>query len=285
MLKKLFLAACIALTIPVIAQNKSKKPAEKKENNQSQKSNTKRTIKVNQEYTTATGLKYTVTELGKGKKVEVGDKVSVHYTGKLTNGTKFDSSKDRNQPFSFKVGAGQVIRGWDEGLRLLNVGDKAVFTIPPTIGYGDRDMGTIPPNSTLIFDIEVLDAVAPIKAVPFVVKGKDTLTTASGLKYIIIKKGDGAQAEVGKTVDVHYTGYFMDGRVFDSSIERGEPISFGCGQAQVIKGWDEGIALMKVGDKMRMIIPSELAYGANGAGGVIPPNATLIFDVELMGVK
>jgi peptidyl-prolyl cis-trans isomerase A (cyclophilin A) len=102
---------------------------------------------------------------------------------------------------------------------------------------------------------------------------------------MIVKNGDGLQAENGKTVDVHYTGYLMDGKVFDSSIERGEPISFPLGQGMVIKGWEEGIALMKIGDKMRLIIPSTLGYGANGAGGVIPPNATLVFDVELMGVK
>jgi peptidyl-prolyl cis-trans isomerase A (cyclophilin A) len=84
---------------------------------------------------------------------------------------------------------------------------------------------------------------------------------------------------------VHYTGYLMDGKIFDSSIERDEPIEFQLGRGMVIKGWEEGIALMQVGDKMRLIIPSELAYGPNGAGGVIPPNATLIFDVELVNVK
>jgi FKBP-type peptidyl-prolyl cis-trans isomerase len=131
----------------------------------------------------------------------------------------------------------------------------------------------------------VIDAATPVKATPFDVKGKDTLTTASGLRYIVVQKGNGTQAENGKTVDVHYTGYLMDGRTFDSSIERGEPISFPLGQNMVIKGWEEGIALMKVGEKMRLIIPSELGYGDRGAGGVIPPNATLIFDVELVNVK
>jgi peptidylprolyl isomerase len=245
----------------------------------------KRNIKVNQEYTTPSGLKYKVTELGKGPKVALGDQVSVHYVGTLENGKKFDSSRDRNQPFSFKVGSGQVIKGWDEGLQLLHVGDKAILTIPSALGYGSRDMGSIPSNSTLIFEIEVMDTKTPVTATPYDVKGKDTLTTASGLKYIYVNKGNGEQAMAGKTVDVHYTGYLKDGSKFDSSVERGQPISFGLGQGMVIPGWDEGIALMKVGDKMRLIIPSELGYGANGAGGVIPPNATLIFDVELMGVK
>ena len=109
--------------------------------------------------------------------------------------------------------------------------------------------------------------------------------TASGLMYIVEKQGTGAQAVAGKTVSVHYTGMFPDGKVFDSSVERGQPIEFPLGQGRVIPGWDEGIALMKVGTKMKLIIPSNLAYGERGAGGVIPPNATLVFDVELMDVK
>jgi peptidylprolyl isomerase len=110
-------------------------------------------------------------------------------------------------------------------------------------------------------------------------------TTASGLQYNEVLAGTGAQAQAGKMVSVHYTGKFPDGKVFDSSVERGEPLSFLLGRGQVIKGWDEGIALMKVGGKAQLIIPPDLAYGAKGAGGVIPPNATLVFDVELMGVK
>lgn len=111
------------------------------------------------------------------------------------------------------------------------------------------------------------------------------MKTSSGLEYIEVQAGTGVQAAAGKTVSVHYTGKFQDGRVFDSSISRGQPISFKLGAGQVIKGWDEGIALMKVGGKAQLIIPSSLGYGERGAGGVIPPNATLVFDVELVDVK
>ena len=111
------------------------------------------------------------------------------------------------------------------------------------------------------------------------------MKTASGLEYIEVEPGTGAQAEAGKTVSVHYTGKLQDGKVFDSSISRGEPITFQLGKGKVIKGWDEGIALMKVGSKAQLIIPPQLGYGERGAGGVIPPNATLVFDVELVGVK
>lgn len=111
------------------------------------------------------------------------------------------------------------------------------------------------------------------------------MKTASGLEYTEVEAGTGAQAEAGKTVSVHYTGKFQDGNVFDSSVSRGEPITFQLGKGKVIKGWDEGIALMKVGGKAQLIIPPDLAYGERGAGGVIPSNATLVFDVELVDVK
>lgn len=109
--------------------------------------------------------------------------------------------------------------------------------------------------------------------------------TASGLRYKVLQNGDGKQATKGATVSVHYKGQLLDGTVFDSSYKRKQPIDFAIGVGQVIAGWDEGIQLLKVGDKARLVIPSNLAYGEAGAGGVIPPNATLIFDVELMDVK
>ncbi|OIQ28369.1 MAG: peptidylprolyl isomerase [Bacteroidetes bacterium MedPE-SWsnd-G2] len=109
--------------------------------------------------------------------------------------------------------------------------------------------------------------------------------TESGLRYQILQKGEGTSAERGKTVAVHYKGQLSDGTVFDSSYKRNQPIEFAVGTGQVIPGWDEGIMLLNVGDKARFVIPSNLGYGSRGAGGVIPPNATLVFDVELMEVK
>lgn len=109
--------------------------------------------------------------------------------------------------------------------------------------------------------------------------------TDSGLRYQILQKGDGVQAEKGKNISVHYKGQLADGTVFDSSYQRKQPIDFTVGIGQVIRGWDEGLQLLRVGDKARLVIPSGLAYGSQGAGGVIPPDATLIFDVELMAVN
>jgi peptidylprolyl isomerase len=115
------------------------------------------------------------------------------------------------------------------------------------------------------------------------------VTTSSGLQFIDSQVGTGAQPKQGQTAVVHYTGYLNDngakGKKFDSSVDRGSPFEFPVGQGRVIKGWDEGVASMKVGGKRTLIVPPDLGYGARGAGGIIPPNATLIFDVELLGLK
>ena len=111
------------------------------------------------------------------------------------------------------------------------------------------------------------------------------MTTPSGLKYEELKVGDGATPQQGQTVVVHYTGWLTNGTKFDSSVDRGQPFKFVLGRGMVIKGWDEGLSTMKIGGKRKLTIPPELGYGARGAGGVIPPNATLVFDVELLGVQ
>jgi len=110
-------------------------------------------------------------------------------------------------------------------------------------------------------------------------------TTPSGLKYADLTVGTGAEAKTGMTVSVHYTGWLTNGTKFDSSKDRNEPFEFGLGQGQVIRGWDEGVAGMKIGGKRKLVIPPELGYGPQGAGDAIPPDSTLVFEVELLGVK
>ena len=248
------------------------------------KSADKETRKVGETYTTSSGLQYTLKEIGEGPEADSGDIVEVHYTGFLIDSTKFDSSKDRNTPFSFKIGSGQVIEGWDEGVSYLRVGDKATFVLPADIAYGERATGEIPANSTLIFDIEVLSLKPGAK--PFIVDGQDTTSYPSGLKIIkLIENPDSVLPAKGEMVKVDYSGYLLNGKMFDSSVDRGEPIEFPVGTGRVIKGWDEALLLLRKGEKARLIIPSDLAYGKSGAGKVIPPDATLIFDVELHGVN
>lgn len=170
---------------------------------------------------------------------------------------------------------------------MMRKGEKARLIIPYQLAYGEEGYkGVIPPKSTLIFDVELVDCAEPVNAQPFDITGKELKTTTSGLKYIVVEKSTNAtKAENGRTVKVHYTGYFDDGKIFDSSIERGEPIEFPLGQGRVIRGWEEGIALMNIGDKYRLIIPYDLAYGENGRPPTIPAKSQLTFDVELIDVK
>ncbi|MBN3886936.1 MAG: FKBP-type peptidyl-prolyl cis-trans isomerase [Nostoc sp.] len=135
-----------------------------------------------------------------------------------------------------------------------------------------------PPASTTVTENNILIASNTMS-------DANAVTTPSGLKYVELKEGTGATPKPGQTVEVHYVGTLEDGTQFDSSRDRGQPFSFKIGIGQVIKGWDEGVSTIKVGGRRQLIIPPELGYGARGAGGVIPPNATLLFDVELLGVK
>jgi peptidylprolyl isomerase len=230
---------------------------------------------------TPTGLRYSVFEKGRGKKLENGMKVKVHYSGFFDDMSMFDSSHEREQPIEITLGRGMVIRGWEEGLTHLRVGDKARLWIPYDLAYGEHGRGPIPPKTNLIFDVEIMEANEPFRAVPYNTSGRDTLTTESGLRYIIVREGRGEYPESGNTVKVHYTGFLTDGTMFDSSVEREQPFRFVLGQGQVIAGWDEGVALMRANARYRFIIPAELAYGSRGIGP-IPPYSTLIFDVELL---
>ncbi len=262
-------------TLIVSAQEKTKGTPEKPK---SVKVKKPKTVK------TASGLEYTITEKGSGKKPMNGDKVIVHYTGKLTNDTVFDSSLKRGQPFEFKLGAGNVIKGWDEAFLLLQVGDKATIKFGPELGYGANATGAIPANSTLIFDVELLDVKEGLR--PYDVKGKDTLKTKNGVQYIIVKANKtGEQAVAGTVADFHYAGYFRDGKTFDNSFDRNQPLSIKIGQGQLMPGWDEGMSMLRNGEKARLIIPSSLALGEKGYPPLIPPNTDLIMDIEMLNVK
>jgi len=236
---------------------------------------------------TDSGLRVIEIEEGTGESPQVGDFVEVHYTGTLLDGTKFDSSVDRGQPFEFRLGKQQVIAGWDEGIAMLKQGGKATLVIPSELGYGSHGTGAIPPNATLVFEVELISfRPGPPGApeAPQAVATADYTETDSGLQYYDIKVGDGETSAEGNKVTVHYTGWLTNSTMFDSSLERGEPFSLVLGKGQVIPGWDEGLTGMQVGGQRQLVIPADLAYGDHGAGNVIPPGATLIFEVELVEV-
>jgi FKBP-type peptidyl-prolyl cis-trans isomerase len=233
---------------------------------------------------TESGLKYLDTKEGEGEPPAVGQNCVVHYTGWLwendAKGKEFDSthSLKHDQPFSFHVGEREVIQGWDEGVSTMKVGGKRELIIPADLAYGKRGSGgVIPPNATLMFEVELLEL------------GKKWQKTDSGLEYADDKEGTGAEPKTGQTCVMHYTGWLWQdgakGKKFDSSLGRGKPFRFPIGVGKVIPGWDEGIATMKVGGKRRLRIPAKLGYGEEGFGEDIPPKATLLFEVELLGLK
>ena len=233
---------------------------------------------------TASGLAVKVLTPGKGKDHPgPDDKVTVHYTGWTTDGKMFDSSVVRGEPTSFKVSG--VIKGWTEGLQLMTTGEKARFWIPGKLAYGDAPAQPGMPAGMLVFDVELIEFAAAPKPppVPPDVKAPPASAkkTESGLAYRVLQKGKGTRHPAATDrVKVHYSGWTTDGKMFDSSVTRGEPATFGL--SGVIKGWTEGVQLMVEGEKTRFWIPAELAYGSNPRPGA--PSGPLTFDIELLEI-
>jgi len=325
------------------------------------------------------------------KRAGNGDKVTVHYGGFLMDGTKFDSSFDRRKPFTFELGVGQVIPGWDEGLQGVCKGDERHLVVPSHLAYGERGAGdVIPPGATLLFDVVIVDveqvlsdseledqrlqeaeeeaarqeeirrqeeldrqlreeaeAAEQARKCKQELKRKqeeekrrqqekelqrqrkkeaeerkrqkeaeererqrlreeeerkkqeeeqeyeyeyeyiESACEPGSLKIETVKAAPRrcvTKARNGDKLSMHYTGRLESGRKFDSSRDRNKPFDFTLGIGQVIQGWDEGVAGMCVGEKRKLIVPPDMAYGEDGVGSVIPSCATLVFDVELLDI-
>ncbi len=207
------------------------------------------------------------------------DKVEVHYTGWTTDGKMFDSSVARGKTASFPLN--RVIAGWTEGLQLMVVGETRRFWIPEELAYQGR-AGR--PAGMLVFDVELLGITAAPKPPPVpadvAAPPDDAEVTSSGLASKVLEAGTGERhPRASQKVKVHYTGWTTDGKMFDSSVVRGQPATFGL--RQVIAGWTEGLQLMVVGEKRRFWIPEKLAY--KGQPG--RPAGMLVFDVELLEIR
>lgn len=210
-------------------------------------------------------IEFTLTEEGDGAQPVAGDFVQVHLVGALEDGTVFADSYQLGDPITFPYGTPGIIPGITQALERMSVGDKAEVVIPPELGFGPQAVGNIPPNSTLYLDIELVDI--------------------ADIEYEVIEEGSGSETQIGDLVSVHYIGTLEDGTEFDNSYTNEQPLQLILGAGQVIPGWEIGLLKMKEGGKARFIIPASLGYGAQGSPPVIPPDATLIFEVELVAVQ
>jgi peptidylprolyl isomerase len=224
---------------------------------------------------TASGLATKVLTAGNGdQKPAATDEVAVHYTGWTTDGVMFDSSYARGRASRFILN--RVIPGWGETVQMMVVGEKRRAWIPEALAYQGR---ADRPKGMLVFDIELMDIAAMPVAPPDVAAAPaDAVKTRSGLASKVLKAGTGTKKPgIYSTVTVHYSGWQTNGKMFDSSVVRGEPTSFPLDQ--VIAGWTEGVQLMVVGEKRRFWIPENLAYEGKD------PKGMLVFDVELLDIK
>lgn len=234
--------------------------------------------------TTESGLQYVEKVAGDGPAPQEGDIITLHFTGTLPDGTVFGDSYSSNQPVTVIYGREQLLPGWEEGLGLMKEGGQAQLIVPPELGFGSEPVGAIPPNSQLILDVELLSVSAPPE--PATVDEDDLTTTASGLQYFDIVEGDGPTPEQGGNVSTDFAIWVQedDGDRFVVSSADNGPIPFTIGALDVVfPGWDEGVSTMKEGGKRLLIIPSDLALGSQG-GGDIPPDSTLVMEVELLEV-
>jgi peptidylprolyl isomerase len=238
-------------------------------------------------WTTESGLEVTEVVEGEGPLAAKGDMMAVLYTASFVGGKKFDEQLDPESPFTFRVGMDEVMPGLEEGVRTMRPGGKRILVLPPDIAFGkDGLTGTVPPDSWVRFEVELLEIMkAPPQPVPWSDVGMEIFTAPSGLQIIDFVIGEGEAPTPESYVAVHYSGFFDDGTCFDTTYLKGMPIEFALGEKRLMAGWLEGLLSMRVGGQRKIIVPPHLAYGEEGFGKTIPPNATLSFDIELIQVR
>jgi peptidylprolyl isomerase len=232
----------------------------------------------------APGIEAYDEKVGSGPEAHAGSRLSMHYTGFLTGGTQVASSKTAGKPLQAVLGANKLIRGWEQGLMGIKATGVRWLRLQPSAAYGSTALPRIPPNSVLIYRVEALsmetDENGTVDYFPDLSK-LPLQDGREGLKYAVVQapKTTGNPAKPGQKVKVHYTGWLMDGTMFDSSRGREAPFEFNLGAGRVIRGWDLGVEGMQPGEKRILVIPPGLGYGSRGAGP-IPAGATLVFSVE-----
>lgn len=222
-------------------------------------------------------LKIETVTPGKGDGAKSGDMLTMMYRGTLMDGTVFDGNMDEKgepvpgkPPFALELGIGMVIKGWDDGLVGIKVGETRKLLIPSELGYGAQGQGQIPPNADLAFSVKCLDIVK---------KGEEMIIDTTD-----VKEGSGPEVKKGDKVTIHYVGTLVNGKQFDSSRDKNEPFTFEVGARMVVPGFDKGVMGMKKGGIRKLRLPPDAAYGADATGG-IPPNSVLLFEIELLKIN
>ncbi|MBU0510606.1 MAG: FKBP-type peptidyl-prolyl cis-trans isomerase [Chloroflexi bacterium] len=243
------------------------------------------TIFVEGALITDSGLQFVEIVAGDGPAPQAGDIIVMHFIGSLPDGTEFGNSYEQGEPATVIFGQEQLLPGWEEGVGLMKEGGKAQLILPPELAFGEEGYGMIPPGSQVILDIELISVEAP--PTPTSVSTDDLVTTDSGLQYADLSVGDGPKAVDNNTVSTHYTMWVKGDSedIYISSSDNREPVTFVLGRGDMVfPGWEEGVSGMKPGGKRLLVIPPDLALGEQG-GGIIPPNATLIMEIELVEIR
>lgn len=225
--------------------------------------------------TTKNGVKIEFLERSEnGSAIASGDMVKLKYKGKLPDGKVFDSSDMLGMALPYFVGVKLSVKGWDEALMKMKTGDKVRMLVPSKMAYGKKGYGKlIPPNTDLTFEMEVLEKIEP-------------KVTSTGLKFFKTLEKAGEMAKDGQTLVIHFYGWLQsNGEQFDSSHLSGKAYEFVLGKGKSLPCWDEALRMMRKGEKAFIVSPPELAYGANGIPELVPPNATLIYNLELIDIK
>jgi len=232
--------------------------------------------------TTPSGLVYSVLAEGHGPSPEPGMWVRVHYTGWLTNGVVFDTSRNRGGTFGFTLGAKEVIPGWDQGVALMKKGSRYKLTLPPSLAYGEAGAGRqIPPNATLVFEIELLDFVRlPVFRKADAARAK---RLDSGIVYEVIEPGEGESPVASKVCEIEFALFNNTGTLCDASVKQAKNVKEVCGEAQ-FTFMNEILPLMKPGARWRVTVPPALAFGPRQAGPHLPPNSETVWEIHLASV-
>jgi len=234
---------------------------------------------------TANGVQYLEQVAGDGRTPQDGDILTMNFVLSLPDGTQVINSQESGQPIKAVMGRDELLPGWEEGLALMKAGGSAKLAVPAELAFGEQGYGSVPPNSQIVLDVELLSVEEP--PMPAEVSESDLTTTDSGLQYYDITEGDGAEAKSDSIVSTTYTIWVQgeQGDEYIVSSPEGQPISFKVGGGDtVFPGWEEGVQGMKVGGTRQLVIPPEIALGEQGANA-IPPNATLIMEIALTDVK